>query len=158
MPENELEQYFDLLQENSLYPDEHLLADDKLRFGLYASIKDKTNLEDADLDYRLRKIAIDMVTADKKLSPSDILKLVLYDKLNEDYDPEELAVLLSGAMSGIIAKDKKMIEVLRQLKIGATHEIVGLAIEKSPKKKKSKSIQSILKEGKSSKTAPEKGV
>jgi hypothetical protein len=69
----------------------------------------------------------------------------------------EVELDLIDAKAGIIAKDKKMIEVLRQLKVGLGKELINVAIQKSGSKPKSKGIRSIISKGKSHGSAPETG-
>jgi hypothetical protein len=225
----ELEKYFDILTaDNSLYPAEHPLADDKERFLLYVNLKvhmqnlvaglDKIStsldsynnysslisqlstsfkqilqMENADVDFCIRSIAVDSVLHNQgdiksggdalasvitKMvglffeNSDDVTKIatdIIQDlknnhqsnsnkkedeelKINSLYILEvynEIENILKQAKSGIIAKDKKMIEVLRQMKMGVGKEMLDLAMQKTILPPKKKSISSILAKGKS---------
>jgi hypothetical protein len=70
----------------------------------------------------------------------------------------DLELDLMDAKAGIIAKDKKMIEVLRQLKMGLGKSLIDIAITNTKSSDKPrKSIKNIISKGKSSRFAPEKG-
>lgn len=79
-------------------------------------------------------------TEDEELKISSLYILEVYSQIE---------AILKDAKAGIIAKDKKMIETLRQMKMGVGKEMLDLAMEKTVLRPKKKSISSILAKGKS---------
>lgn len=138
-----------------------------------------------ELDYCLRAIAVDdvlQIRADSRLMGMIEKLIALFfddagqtvklfcaamEYLKKKKDENQLAIIfdqiensLSESYQGIIAKDKKMIETIRQMQLGVSGEAIDMAVKQTVSKKP-KIIDGIVARGKikpAIKPAPKKKV
>ncbi len=142
-----LEHYFDALLEDDKYSDEHELADDKERYAAYETLRNDfpqiTIINNDELDNLLQLIAVEEILDGMVLTESEILNKLTGNSHDTTKTPRKGA--FNDLKKAIIARDKKMIEILRHMKAAGTQVEVSKTKEISGKPRYNNMIDKVKK-------------